>query len=179
MVDFEIFPDNVVTDEGDLVHFALLAKAEPVNHQEALGQELWRKAMMEELQTIEKNQTWFLTELPVNKKPIDVKWIFKLKLNPDGTISKRKARLVTRGFLQRKSLDYLEAFALVAKIETIRLVVALASGKGWPMFQLDVKLAFLNGPLEEEVYVTQPLGFEIKGSENKVYRLRKALYGLK
>jgi len=99
MVDFEIFPDNVVTDEGDLVHFALLAKAEPVNHQEALGQELWRKAMMEELQAIEKSQTWFLTELPVNKKPVDVKWVFKLKLNPDGTISKRKARLVARSFL--------------------------------------------------------------------------------
>jgi len=115
----------------------------------------------------------------VNKKPIDVKWVFKLKLNLDGKISKRKARLVARGFLQRKGLDYSEVFALVARIETIRLVVALANGKGWPMFQLDVKSAFLNGPLEEEVYVTQPPGFEIEGSEKKVYRLRKALYGLK
>ena len=115
----------------------------------------------------------------MNKKPIDVKWVFKLKFNPDGTISKRKERLVARGFLQRKGLDYSEVFAPMAIIETIRLVVALTSGKGWPMFQLDVKSTFLNGPLEEEVYVTQPLGFEIKGSENKVYRLRKALYGLK
>jgi len=135
--------------------------------------------MMEELQAIEKSQTWFLTELPVNKKPIDVKWVFKLKFNPDGTISKRKERLVARGFLQRKGLDYSEVFAPMAIIETIRLVVALTSGKGWPMFQLDVKSTFLNGPLEEEVYVTQPPGFEIEGSENKVYRLRKALYGLK
>ncbi|KAG2380530.1 Retrovirus-related Pol polyprotein from transposon TNT 1-94 Protease [Vigna angularis] len=135
--------------------------------------------MIEEMRAIEKSQTWVLIELPLNKTPIDVKWVFKLKLNPDGTISKRKARLVVRGFLQKQGLDYMEVFAPVARIETIILVMALANGRRWPLFQLDVKSAFLNGPLEEEVYVTQPPGFEVKGCEDKVYRLRKVLYGLK
>jgi len=131
------------------LHFALFVEAEPINHVEALNQELWKKAMAEELAANEKSQTWFLTELLVNKKPIDIKWVFKLKLNPNGTISKRKARLVARGFLQKHGLDYSEVFAPVARIETIRLMVALPSSKGWPMFQLDVKSTFLHGPLEE------------------------------
>lgn len=117
--------------------------------------------------------------MPLNKQPISVKWVFKLKLKPDGSISKHKARLVAKGFLQKAGLDYSEVFAPVARTETIRLVLAFANFKGWPLFQLDVKSAFLNGPLEEEVYVTQPPGFEIKGREDKVYRLKKALYGLK
>ncbi|MCI54169.1 reverse transcriptase, partial [Trifolium medium] len=90
-----------------------------------------------------------------------------------------KARLVAKGFLQKHGLDFNEVFAHVARLETIRLVVVIASYKGWPMHQLDVKSAFLNGPLEEEVYVKQPPGFEIKGQEEKVYKLKKALYGLK
>jgi len=110
--------------------------------------------MAEKLAAIEKSRTWFLTELLVNKKPIDVKWVFKLKLNPNRIVSKRKARLVAKGFLQKHGLDYSEVFALVARIETIRLMVALASSKGWPMFQLDVKSTFFNGPLEEKVYMT-------------------------
>ncbi|MCI00735.1 retrovirus-related pol polyprotein from transposon [Trifolium medium] len=112
--------------------------------------------MEEELQSIEKNQTWELVDLPDKKKKIDVKWVFKTKLNPDGTISKHKAR-----------------------IETVRLVVALACNKDWLLYHLDVKSAFLNGPHEEVVYVTQPLGFEIKGKEDKLYRLHKELYSLK
>lgn len=105
--------------------------------------------------------------------------MYKLKLKPDGTIAKHKARLVAKGFLQKARLDYSEVFAPVARTETIRLVLALASGKRWPLFQLDVKSAFLNGPLEEEVYVFPPPGFVIKGREDKVYKLKRALYGLK
>lgn len=110
--------------------------------------------MIEELKAIDKNQTWKLTELPFDKKPIDVKWVFKLKLNLDGSIAKYKTRLVAKGFLHRQGLDYSEVFEPVARLETIRLVIALASGRGWSLFQLDVKFAFLNDPLEEEVYVT-------------------------
>jgi hypothetical protein len=102
-----------------------------------------------------------------------------LKLNPDGSIAKHKARLVARGFLQREGLDYSEVYSLVARIETIRLVVAIANARDWPMYHLDVKSSFLNGPLEELVFVTQPPGFVIKGKENMAYRLKKALYGLK
>ena len=102
-----------------------------------------------------------------------------MKLNPDGSVSKHKARLVVRGFMQRAGLDYSEVFAPVARIETVRLLVAIAVWKHWEIWQLDVKSAFLNGPLEEEVYITQPPGFVVKGSEDKVLRLKKALYGLK
>lgn len=157
----------------------MLADAEPLNFQDALKQKVWKDAMLEELRAIERNNTWELTDLPLNKKPIDVKWIFKVKLSPKGSIVKHKARLVARGFLQKPGLDYSEVFAPVARHETIRLVVALACGRNWFLSHLDVKSAFLNGPLEEEVYVTQPPGFEVKHKERKVYRLHKALYGLK
>jgi len=107
------------------------------------------------------------------------KWIFKVKLNPDGSVSKYKVRLVARGFLHRYGVDYNEVFAPIARLETIRLVVALASSKSWSLSHLDVKSAFLNGPLEEDMYVTQPPGFEVSGKEHMVYKLHKTLYGLK
>jgi hypothetical protein len=101
-----------------------------------------------------------------------------LKLNPNGIVSKHKARLVATSFLQKHGADYNEVFALVARIETVRLVVALACKNSWPLHNLDVKSTFLNGSLEEEVFVSQPPGFEIRGKENMVYKLHKALYGL-
>lgn len=169
LTDNELFSDNAITHDGDLVHFALLADAEPLNFEEAVQEPVWKEAIVEELNAIERNQTWELIDLPPNKQPMAVKWVIKLKLNLDGSIAKHKARMVAKGFLQRAGIDYSEVFAPVARIETIRLVVALASAKGWPLFQLDVKSAFLNGPLEEEVFVTQPPGFEIKGKKDKVF----------
>ena len=173
------FPDTAVADDGELIQLAMLAESEPVSLEQAMKEEHWRNAMLDELQSIEKNETWSLVKLPTSKKCIDVKWVYKTKLKPDGQVAKYKARLVARGFLQRQGLDYNEVFAPVARMETIRLIIAIASWKSWKMFQLDVKSAFLNGELEEEVYVSQPPGFEIKGKEDYVYRLRKALYGLK
>jgi len=120
-----------------------------------------------------------MIELPASKKPIDVKWIFKLKLRPNGEVTKHKARLVARGFMQKAGMDYFEVYAPVIRLETVRLIVAIACGRNWPMHHLDVKSIFLNGPLDEEVYVTQTPGFKIKGKKNMVYRLHKALYGLK
>lgn len=102
-----------------------------------------------------------------------------MKLKPNGEVAKHKARLVARGFMQKAGMDYFEVYAPVARLETVRLIVAIAYGRNWPMHHLDVKSAFLNGPLDEEVYVTQPPGFKIKGKEDMVYRLHKALYGLK
>ncbi|MCH93923.1 copia-type polyprotein, partial [Trifolium medium] len=128
---------------------------------------------------IERNNTWYLTDLPSNKHQIAVKWVFKVKLNSDGSVAKHKARLVAKGFLQKAGLDYDEVYAPVARIETIRLVIAIASAKKWSLSQMDVKSAFLNGSLDEEVYVSQPPGFIMKGKEGMVYKLNKALYGLK
>ncbi|KAK2440388.1 putative mitochondrial protein [Trifolium repens] len=177
--DCIIADDNEVNEDGDLVHFALLAGAEPINYVDALTDKKWKQAMIEELSAIEKNQTWEMVVLPAGKKAIAVKWVFKLKLNPDGSVAKYKARLVARGFLQREGLDYSEVYSPVARIETVRLVVALANARNWPMYHLDVKSAFLNGPLEEVVYVTQPPGFVSNEKKHMVYRLKKALYGLK
>ncbi|KAK2417383.1 putative mitochondrial protein [Trifolium repens] len=179
LADHEVISDDVVNDDGDLVHLAFMADSEPVNWNEAIVDSNWRRAMNEEIQSIEKNNTWSLVDLPPQKKPISVKWIFKVKKNPDGSILKHKARLVARGFLQQQGIDYSEVYAPVARMETIRLVISIASSMNWSLFHMDVKSAFLNGPLEEEVYVSQPPGFEVKTEKHKVYKLHKALYGLK
>lgn len=105
--------------------------------------------------------------------------MFKIKRNADGTIKKFKARLVAKGYVQQPGIDFDEVFAPVARLETIRLLIALAAGKGWKIHHLDVKTAFLHGDLKEEVYVTQPEGFEKPGEEGKVYKLAKSLYGLR
>ncbi|CAL9017922.1 unnamed protein product, partial [Prunus brigantina] len=152
---------------------------EPENYQEAATDIAWQEAMNAELEMIEKNNTWELVERPANKPVIGVKWVFKTKLNLDGTVQKHKARLVAKGYAQKPGIDYNETFAPVARLDTIRTLIALAAQKGWKLFQLDVKSAFLNGVLDEEVYVEQPEGFEVKNAGHKVYKLRKALYGLK
>ncbi|GAU20588.1 hypothetical protein TSUD_297610 [Trifolium subterraneum] len=177
--DCIITSDNEINVEGDLVHLAFNVEAEPVNFEDAIKNEKWLSAMIEEIESIERNNTCELVDLPYGKKTIGVKWVYKVKLNPKGEITRHKARLVVKGFLQKEGIDFNEVFAPVARMETIRLVIAMAHYNGWSMHQMDVKCAFLNGPLDEEVYVTQPPGFIIKEDEFKVYKLHKALYGLK
>ncbi|CAJ2661986.1 unnamed protein product [Trifolium pratense] len=177
--DCIITRDNEITTEGDLVHLAFNAETEPVNFEDAVKDEKWLAAMNEEIESIERNNTWKLVNLPNDKKTIGVKWVYKVKVNPKGEITRHKARLVVKGFLQKEGIDFNEVFAPVARMETIRLVTALAHYNRWSMHQMDVKCAFLNGPLEEEVYVVQPPGFIDKENESKVYKLNKALYGLK
>ncbi|KAM2961184.1 hypothetical protein FF1_030791 [Malus domestica] len=152
---------------------------EPECFEEAAKDESWQKAMEDEISMIEKNHTWDLVDRPFDKPIIGVKWVYKTKLNLDGSVQKNKARLVAKGYSQKPGIDFNETFAPVARLDTVRTLVALAAQKGWKLFQLDVKSAFLNGVLNEEVYVDQPSGFVIQGKEDKVYRLRKALYGLK
>lgn len=137
------------------------------------------RACKDEILSITKLECWTLVDLPHGVKPIGLKWIFKLKRNSDGSINKYKARLVAKGYVQQYGVDYVEVFAPVARIETIRLLISLAASHGWEIHHLDVKTAFLHGDLKEIVYVTQPEGFEIEGCEGKVYKLNKALYGLK
>jgi len=116
---------------------------------------------------------------PKDRKVIGVKWVFKTKFNPDGSVNKHKARLVVKGYAQIWGVDFSETFAPVARLDTIRMILALAAQQGWKVHQLDVKSAFLNGVLQEEIYVEQPEGFVTPGQEEKVYLLRKALYGLR
>ncbi|WZZ60567.1 hypothetical protein YC2023_060674 [Brassica napus] len=153
--------------------------SETRNFEEAKGSREWTKACEEEIESIIKNKTWIMVNLPIGAKAIGLKWVFKLKRNSDGSINKYKARLVAKGYVQQYGVDFEEVFAPVARIETIRLLISLAATNGWEVHHLDVKTAFLHGELKEIVYVSQSEGFEMKGQENKVYRLNKALYGLR
>ncbi|CAL2265196.1 unnamed protein product [Prunus armeniaca] len=152
---------------------------EPENYEEASKYTAWKKAMEAEMEIIKKNETWELVNRPMEKPVIGVKWVYKTKLNLDGSIQKHKARLVVKGYAQKHGIDFNETFALIARLDTIRTLIALAAQKGWKLYQLDVKSAFLNGVLKEEVYVDQPDGFVIEHSEDKVCKLKKALYSLK
>ena len=131
MRDYEVYKDYQITEGGDLVHLALYVGVQPINVEEALQEPQWIQAMKEELSSIKKNHTWDLVNLPKGKRPIEVKWVFKVKKNPKGEVVKHKARLVAKGFLQREGVDYGEIFAPVARIETIRLVVEIASLRRW------------------------------------------------
>ena len=120
--------------------------------------------MDKEIQTLEQTHTWVLTPLPPGKRPIRCKWVYRVKLNPNGTIERYKARLVAKGYTQRERLDFSETFSPVAKTVSVRVLIALASTKGWPLYQLDINNAFLHGDLDEEVYMDLPLVFTARGS---------------
>src|ERR1043165_7170816 len=143
---------------------------EQIGTEDALKKKAWLNSMKEELEASEGNKTWKFSEIPREKKAISIRWAFKVRFKPDGSVGKNKARVVARVFIQKPGRDYFEVFSLVARHETI---------KSWPLMHLDVKSSFLNGPLQEEVYVSQPSGFVKKNQEGMVYKLHKALYGLK
>jgi hypothetical protein len=134
----------------------------------------WREACQYEMDTLAKNGTWTLVDLPPGRKAVKSKWVFKRKA--DGRL---RARLVARGFTQIQGIDYDETFSPVARFESLRLLLALAALEDWEIHQMDVKSAFLNGLLEEEIYMEQPEGFVEPGQEGKVCLLAKAIYGLK
>lgn len=171
--------DYVLLAEIEGERLLLLINDEPWDFKEANKYREWRDACDDEIKSIIKNRTWSLVSLPVGIKPIGLKWVFKIKRNSDGNITKHKARLVAKGYVKKHGVDFDEVFAPVARIETVRFIIALAASNGWEVHHLDVKTAFLHGELKENVYVTQPEGFVTKGSEEKVYKLHKALYGLR
>ena len=142
--------------------------------------------MDKEIQALEHTHTWALTPLPSGKRPIGCKWVYRVKLNPDGTTERYKARLVAKRYTQREGLNFLETFSPVAKTVFVRVLIAFASAKGWPLHQLDINNAFLHGDLDKEVYMDLPLGFHSKKeSPNSTYatpmvcKLVKSIYGLK
>ncbi|XP_071909660.1 uncharacterized protein [Coffea arabica] len=151
----------------------------PRNIKEALVDQNWKSAVFEEMEALRKNDTWDVVELPREKKIVGCKWVFTVKSKADGTVERYKARLVAKGFTQTHGIDYQETFAPVAKINSIRVLLSLAINANWPLYQLDVKNAFLNGDLEEEVFMSLPPGFVDKYGVGKVCKLKKSLYGLK
>jgi hypothetical protein len=129
--------------------------------------------MQSEMDTVEKNRTWELADLPRGHRTITLKWVFKLKRDEADAIVKHKARLVARGFVQQEGIDFGDTFTPMAQMKSVRLL-ALAAQEGWRVHHMDVNYVFLNDNLKE-VYVHQPPGFTIPGKEGKVLRLRKAL----
>jgi hypothetical protein len=168
-----------LASSSEQVNLSLLSKIEPKCFAEASNDQHWVNAMEEELNQIEKNQTWELVPRPKDKNVIGTKWVFRNKLNEDGKVVRNKERLVCKGYAQVEGIDFEETFAPVARLEAIRMFLAFASFKNFKVYQMDVKSTFLNGYLEEEVYIEQPEGFLLSENEDYVCRLKKALYGLK
>ena len=136
----------------------LSAVSIPNSVQEALRDPRWKEAMNEEMKSLQKNSTWEVGDLPEGKKPFGCRWVFTIKYKADGTIERYKAKLVAKGYTQTYGIDYMETFAPVAKINTVRILLSLAVNLDWPLHQFDVKNAFLHGGLQEEVYMELPPG---------------------
>ncbi|GJW03820.1 retrovirus-related pol polyprotein from transposon TNT 1-94 [Tanacetum coccineum] len=156
-----------------------LSKLEPKNFKMAVIEDCWFQAMQDEIHEFDRLEVWELVPRPVYVMVIALKWIYKVKLDEYGDVLKNKARLVAKGYRQEEGIDFEESFAPVARIEAIRIFIANAATKNMIIYQMDVKTAFLNGDLQEEVFVSQPEGFEDPDNPTHVYRLKKALYGLK
>ncbi|GJQ93756.1 retrovirus-related pol polyprotein from transposon TNT 1-94 [Tanacetum coccineum] len=176
--------ENVVEDETLEIDEIVNIK-ESRNHplennvNEALGDESWIVAMQEELNQFIANDIWELVSQPKNMTIIGTKWVFRNKLDENGIVSRNKARLVAQGYNQQEGIDYDETYASVARLESIRILLAYACALDFKLFQMDVKSAFLNGFINEEVYMAQPPGFIDFEKPDHVYKLKKALYGLK
>ena len=173
-----------VTTRGQLAsfseHHAHISMVEQKKVFEALEDPDWLEAMHDELNNFKRNKVWQLVEKPKDcQNVIGTKWIFKNKQDEHGIVVRNKARLVAQGYSQVEGIDFGETFAPVARLESICILLAYAAHHNFKLQQMDVKSAFLNGPLKELVYVKQPPGFEDPDFPNHVYKLDKALYGLK
>ena len=167
---------------GAVAYASMALQNEPRTFKEALESveaKQWEQAIQDELESLERNNTWELVKLPAGRKPVGCKWVFKKKLGADGTVERFKARLVAKGFSQQPGMDFQDTFAPVAKFSSVRLLLSLAASQNLEIHQMDIKTAFLNGVLEEEIYMEQPEGCIAPGTENLVCRMKKSLYGLK
>ncbi|KAM1525528.1 hypothetical protein ACFX10_009984 [Malus domestica] len=157
-------------------------KEDPRDYTEAMSDidsKRWQEAMKSEMDSMYQNQVWTLVDPPEGIVPVGNKWVFKRKIGVDGNVETYKARLVAKGYRQREGIDYEETFSLVAMIKSIRILLAIAAYHDYEIWQMDVKTAFLNGYLEEELYMTQPEGFMSKSEKPKVCKLQRSIYGLK
>jgi len=157
----------------------LLSVIEPTTVDEVLADDGWILAMQDELNQFKRNDVWELIPMPEHKNIIGTKWVFRNKLNEQGEVIRNKARLVAQGYNQQEDIDYTETFAPAARLEAIRLLLSYAVNHNITLYQMDVKSAFLNGVIFEEVFVKQPPGFEDLEHPDYVYKLKKSLYGLK
>ncbi|GJZ51089.1 ribonuclease H-like domain-containing protein [Tanacetum coccineum] len=151
--------------------------SEPTSYFKAVKNPNWIEAMNNEIEALNRNNTWTVCDLPVGRKPVGSKWLWKIKYKSTGEIERYKARVVAKGFSQREGFDYSETFSLVVKMSTVRCMLNVAICNGWDLFQLDINNAFLYGDLSEDVYMTLPPGFDT--DKSKVCKLNKSLYGLK
>jgi hypothetical protein len=158
---------------------SFLSILEPKKIYEASKHDDWIRVVNEELDQIEKNNTWELVPRPEDKNVIGSKWVFKNKMNEKGQVVRNKARLVYKGYAQVEGQDFDETFALVERLEAIKMFRSYSCHNNFKVYQMDVNSSFLNGDLEEEVYMEQPEGFSLTDNPNYVYKLNKDLYGLK
>ena len=155
---------------------------QPNSYQESIegpDKAKWQEAMRTEMRSLEENEVWDLVKLPANRKAVGSKWVYKVKTGADGSVQRYKARLVAQGFTQKYGADFDETFCPVVRQESLRYLIALSVQQGLTLEQVDVTTAFLNGTLEEEVYMRQPEGFVAKGKEELVCKLKRSIYGLK
>jgi len=138
---------------------------------EALSHPGWQAAIEEEMRALDHNGTWELVDLPARKQTIGCKWVYVVKVNPDGSVACLKSCLVAKGYAQTYGVDYSDTFSPVAKLASVRLFMSIVATNDWPLHQLDIKNAFLHGDLKEEVYMEQPPGFVAQGESSKVCRL--------
>nr|GEZ66447.1 retrovirus-related Pol polyprotein from transposon TNT 1-94 [Tanacetum cinerariifolium] len=166
--------------DAKMCMFALtVSRTEPKNIKEAMTDSAWIESMQEELHQFDRLDIWELVDKPLCTNVINLKWLWKNKRDEKNTVIQNKSRLVAKGYAQKEGVDFEESFTLVARLEAVRLFIAYAAHKSFTVYQMDVKTAFLYGPLKEEVYVNQPDGFVDPYHPDKVYLLKKALYGLK
>jgi len=158
---------------------AFVSIIEPKSINEALKDEHWIAVMHEELNQFVRNDVWLLVPRTDHMNVIGTKWVFKNKSDDTRVITRNKARLVAKGYNQEEGIDYDKTFAPVARLEVVRLLLAFSCMNGFKLFQMDVKSVFLNGIVNEEIFVSQPPGFEDHLYPKHVYKLKKALYGLK
>ncbi|KAL8098141.1 hypothetical protein AgCh_031060 [Apium graveolens] len=165
--------------QNECLFSGFLSEMEPKKIEEALTDPDWVISMQDELNQFEHQQVWKLVPRPTHKKVVGTRWVLRNKLGDDGVVTRNKARLVAKGYSQAEGIDYDETYAPVARLEAIRIFLAFAAFSNFKVYQMDVKSAFLNGTLDEEVYVDQPPGFEDPDHLDFVYFLFKAIYGLK
>jgi hypothetical protein len=157
----------------------LSTNLEMTSFKEATSRDEWKESMHKEYNSLIKNGTWNLVDPPFGTKQIDCKWVFKNKYRSYGSLDKHKARIVAKGFALKEGVDYEDTFSPIIKWATILTLFSMEAQNGWKIHQMDVNIAFLNGDLKENVFMSQPEGFVVKGQEHKVCKLIKSLYGLK